>query len=144
MRVYPGPHFFCYEGAVTFKPTMFIVCSSLHLKMVVNKLFLNMKIIPPLTAVITGFLFFSCNDSSTTVSENTRDSSLSYAEKKLAGYEKVRLTTDISKLTEKERQMIPLLIQAAQIMDDLYWQQSPFYERENGSLPSDPRDRRCP
>ena len=51
------------------------------------------------------------------------DSSQSYIEKNLSGYVKVRLTTDLSKLTEKEKQMIPLLMQAAQIMDDLYWHQ---------------------
>jgi hypothetical protein len=51
-------------------------------------------------------------------------SSQSYIEKNLAGYAKVKLTADLSKLSEKEKQMIPLLIQASQIMDDLYWQQS--------------------
>ena len=40
---------------------------------------------------------------------------------RLAKYTPVRLTADLSRLTEKERQMIPLLIEAAQAMDDIFW-----------------------
>ncbi|MEI8173342.1 MAG: Zn-dependent hydrolase [Deltaproteobacteria bacterium] len=36
----------------------------------------------------------------------------------------VKLTTDLSALTEKEKQMIPILIDIAQIMDELYWEQT--------------------
>ena len=36
----------------------------------------------------------------------------------------VRLTTDLTKLTEKEKQMIPILIEIAKIVDDLYWEQT--------------------
>ena len=36
----------------------------------------------------------------------------------------VKLTTDLSKLTEKEKQMISILFDVAQIMDDLYWEQT--------------------
>ena len=72
-----------------------------------------------------NFFFASCSDHGRTSAEvsDKNDSSQSYIEKNLSGYVKVRLTTDLSKLTEKEKQIIPLLIQAAQIMDDLYWQQ---------------------
>lgn len=45
-------------------------------------------------------------------------------QKKLAEFATFKLTTDLSKLSDKEKKMIPLLIQAAQIMDELYWQQS--------------------
>ena len=68
-------------------------------------------------------MIFSCNNAGLPTVANTQDSSQSYIEKNLAGYEKVRLTTDVSKLTVNEKQMIALFIQAAQIMDDLYWQQ---------------------
>ncbi len=49
-------------------------------------------------------------------------------------YEEFTLTTDISKLTDKEKQMIPILIQAADIMDDIYWQEAfgdktPLFQR---------------
>jgi len=35
-----------------------------------------------------------------------------------------KLTTDLSVLTEKEKQMLPLLFEAAQIMDELFWKQT--------------------
>jgi hypothetical protein len=44
--------------------------------------------------------------------------------KKVSQFAMVKLTTDISKLTENEKQMIPLLIEIAQIMDELYWMQT--------------------
>ena len=42
---------------------------------------------------------------------------------KLAQYTPVRLTADLNALSERERRMIPLLIEAAQQMDSIFWQQ---------------------
>jgi hypothetical protein len=42
---------------------------------------------------------------------------------KLAQYTPVRLTADLGGLSERERRMIPLLIEAAQEMDTIFWQQ---------------------
>ncbi len=42
---------------------------------------------------------------------------------KLAQYTPVRLTADLGALSERERRMIPLLIQAAQEMDTIFWQE---------------------
>ena len=39
-------------------------------------------------------------------------------------YATVRLTADLSHLNEQQQQMIPLLIEASSIMDDLYWLQA--------------------
>jgi hypothetical protein len=39
-------------------------------------------------------------------------------------YTTVRLTTDMSQLSERERQMLPLLIEAARDMDRAYWKQA--------------------
>ncbi|HKX56347.1 MAG TPA: Zn-dependent hydrolase [Xanthomonadales bacterium] len=39
-------------------------------------------------------------------------------------YATVRLTADLSHLTENQRKMIPLLIEASAIMDELFWKQS--------------------
>lgn len=57
-------------------------------------------------------------------------------------YATVRLTTDLSHLTDQQRKMIPLLIQAAKIMDDLFWQQT-YGDKEAflGSI-SNARERR--
>jgi hypothetical protein len=39
-------------------------------------------------------------------------------------YATVRLTADLGHLTDGQKQMVPLLIQASKIMDDLYWLQA--------------------
>jgi hypothetical protein len=43
---------------------------------------------------------------------------------KLAKYTPVELTTDLSRLSDKQKQIIPLLIEAADIMDELFWYQA--------------------
>jgi len=43
---------------------------------------------------------------------------------RLAKYTSFQLTADLSVLSENERQMIPLLIEAAQAMDDAFWLQA--------------------
>jgi len=45
-------------------------------------------------------------------------------QKKVDEYVKVDLTSNINHLSEKEKQMLPLLFEVAQIMDELYWKQS--------------------
>ncbi len=52
------------------------------------------------------------------------DAAASPLARKLAQYTPVRLTADLGGLTEKERQMIPLLIEAAEVMDTIFWQQA--------------------
>ncbi|MES2829045.1 MAG: Zn-dependent hydrolase [Bacteroidota bacterium] len=52
-----------------------------------------------------------------------RDSLQRYVDERLGIYEKVKLTTNINALSSSERQILPLLIQAAQVMDELYWKQ---------------------
>ncbi len=56
--------------------------------------------------------------------ETTDAAALSAPPSRFDIYATVRLTADLSHLTDAQRKMIPLLIQAAQIMDDLYWQQT--------------------
>lgn len=52
------------------------------------------------------------------------DSLQKYVDSRLAIYEKVKLTTNLNSLTVSERKILPLLIQAAQIMDELFWKQA--------------------
>ncbi|HEX5043733.1 MAG TPA: hypothetical protein VFV75_12555 [Candidatus Polarisedimenticolaceae bacterium] len=46
------------------------------------------------------------------------------AKDKLAAYAPVRLTTDLAALSENDRKMLPLLIEAAQAMDEVFWLQA--------------------
>jgi len=57
-------------------------------------------------------------------------------------YATVRLTSDLSHLSDSQKQMVVLLIDAAKIMDDLFWQQA-YGDKEEllGSI-ADPKERR--
>lgn len=59
-----------------------------------------------------------------TSSNKNLDSLQEYVSQRLPIYEKVRLSTDLNLLTPNERQVLPLLIEAAQIMDELFWKQA--------------------
>ncbi|QJR80303.1 Zn-dependent hydrolase [Alteromonas pelagimontana] len=48
-------------------------------------------------------------------------------------YRPVKLTTDLSRLSDNQKSMLSLLIDAAKIMDDLFWKQA-FYTNENAFL----------
>ena len=74
-----------------------------------------------LTASIV-FIITSCNShTGRQTSPLSREDSLLNV--KINEFVTVKLTTDLTKLSDKEKQMIPLLIDAAKIMDDLYWEQ---------------------
>lgn len=55
---------------------------------------------------------------------SAEDSLQKYVDERLAIYETVKLTTNVNDLTVNERKILPLLIQAAKIMDDLFWKQA--------------------
>jgi hypothetical protein len=61
------------------------------------------------------------SSASTTTSEGSPRSDVA---RRLAGYTTVRLSPDLSVLTDQERRMIPLLIDAAKAMDEVYWIQT--------------------
>jgi hypothetical protein len=57
-------------------------------------------------------------------------------------YATVRLTADLSSLDERQKQMIPLLIEASKIMDELYWLQAVGNKDDLLASIDDPRERR--
>lgn len=76
-----------------------------------NKLWL------PLVALIT---LVSCQQKSTKMYVASHPD----LQQKVNEFIPVKLTTDLSQLTDKEKQMLPLLYEAAGIMDDLFWKQA--------------------
>ncbi|MFZ4563937.1 MAG: dipeptidyl-peptidase 3 family protein [Bacteroidales bacterium] len=48
---------------------------------------------------------------------------------KINEYASVKLTTDLTKLSAKEKQMIPMLIEVAKIIDGIYWEQTVGYKK---------------
>ncbi len=72
-----------------------------------------------LTLSVLGLVFLfsvSC--------KNNKKETVSPLQDKVSEFAKVKLNCDLSQLTIKERQMIPFLIEAAKIMDDLFWKQT--------------------
>ena len=76
----------------------------------------------PLALVIA--LWSSCKQKTGTDNAAVDTTNMSPMQKKVNEYAVVKLTTDLSKLTEKEKQMIPILIEVAQVMDDIFWLQT--------------------
>jgi hypothetical protein len=67
---------------------------------------------------LIGLLFSQCT---TPQKEEETSTELTPMQEKVAIYKNVKLTTDISQLSENEKQMIPLMIEASKIMDELFW-----------------------
>lgn len=90
----------------------------------------------PIAAAIAGlFLLGACSKSTeTTQTESTQtpvvtEQSLLVDKARLSIYHPVDLTSDLSHLSENQKQMLSLLIDASQIMDDLFWQQAFFEDK---------------
>ena len=92
---------------------------------------MNMKIGTYLsTGLITLISFAGCTNRSETKSTPESDSLKIYVADRLPIYEKVKLTSDLTNLSESDRKMIPLMIEAAKIMDELFWKQA-YPERDS-------------
>ena len=76
----------------------------------------------PLALVIA--LWSSCKQKTGADNAANDTTNMSPMQKKVNEYAVVKLTTDLSKLTEKEKKMIPILIEVAQVMDDIFWEQT--------------------
>lgn len=67
----------------------------------------------------------SCSNNTNAVKGSEGSDSLqAYVAERLPIYAKVKLSTDVQKLSENERKVLPLLIRAAQVMDELFWKQT--------------------
>jgi hypothetical protein len=71
--------------------------------------------------VITLFSY-SCNQANE--QEQTDEPEMTEMEKKVNEFASFKLTTDLTKLTEKEKQMLPILFEAAEMMNELFWIQA--------------------
>ncbi len=76
--------------------------------------------------IASCILALSCNTKTETKETKSEkmNSFDSIANERIGIYETVKLTSDLSKLKPYERQILPLLIEAAQIMDGLFWKQA--------------------
>ncbi|MBW6535535.1 MAG: Zn-dependent hydrolase [Mariniphaga sp.] len=74
-----------------------------------------------LSVVLMAALFYGCT--SAPKKENKAEAN-NEMKNKVEEFAPFRLTTDLSVLTENEKKMLPLLLEAAQIMDDIFWTQA--------------------
>jgi hypothetical protein len=74
-----------------------------------------------LAIIIASSLITGCGGGASDEAAQKHDSLM---KAKVAEFSTVKLAYDVSALTENERQMISLMIEAANIMDDLFWEQT--------------------
>lgn len=81
-----------------------------------------------MTFILLGSMIYalgSCSaDAESSDEMETQDSTALAMQALLGKYTSVKLTTDMAALSASERQMIPLLIEVAKIMDSLFWQEA--------------------
>ena len=68
--------------------------------------------------VVIALLMFSC---SSTSNKDTKMTVSQEIKKKSDEFVSFKLTTDLNVLTEKEKMMLPLLLEAAKLMEEIYW-----------------------
>jgi len=66
---------------------------------------------------LVALFFFACETTTTNQEEETTDNQPSLLDK----YTSVRLTTDMNVLSDNHKKIIPILVEAAKIMDGLFW-----------------------
>jgi hypothetical protein len=74
--------------------------------------------------LLAACLLLSCaenKNNQTQLMHTPKDTVASNLDKRLGNYVPVRLSADLSGLSDQEKRMIPLLIEASKIMDELFW-----------------------
>ena len=79
-----------------------------------------MKKLLMISIAIAMIAFFACNGGEKKEKEQKTET-LSQMQKKVKEFASFTLKADMSKLSEKEKQMLPYLFDAAKIMNDIYW-----------------------
>jgi hypothetical protein len=83
------------------------------------------KIFIVIAIIAASLFFYGCKKKSETLKPSkVEDMELTDIQKKLGKYINVKLTADVSALTSKEKQILPLLFEAAAIADELFWEQA--------------------
>jgi len=67
---------------------------------------------------------FSCSNTSKKETKQDKMEVNQEIKNKADEFASFKLTTDLSVLSEKEKQMLPLLFEAAKIMDDIFWMEA--------------------
>lgn len=91
----------------------------------------------PIAAAVAGlFMLTACSKSADTTQtqtakpETAAEQTLLVDESRLSIYHGVDLTSDLSHLSDNQHKMLSLLIDASEIMDDLFWKQAFFDDKD--------------
>lgn len=90
----------------------------------------NKTVLYILGCTLIGSTLSSCTSNPPKTTQHTekhntaKDSLQQYVDQRLDIYKTVSLTTNLNALTPGDRKILPLLIEAAQIMDELFWKQT--------------------
>ena len=84
-----------------------------------------------LTALASSLLFAGCSEPQSPQSTTqTTAPELLVNDSRLGIYHQVQLTADLSHLSDNQKQMLSKLIDASEIMDDLFWKQAFFGDKK--------------
>ncbi|MCF6240787.1 MAG: Zn-dependent hydrolase [Bacteroidales bacterium] len=83
-----------------------------------------MKKILVFSSLFILLAFMACNNQNNKQKDEKTEKTVSEMQKKVDAFAHFTLTADVSGLTDKEKQMLPLLFEAAKIMDDIFWQEA--------------------
>lgn len=84
--------------------------------------------------------FTSCKEKATKEKQCCKKEHVSPLQEKVNAYAEVELKTDISVLTEKEKQMLPILIEVSEIMEEIFWKDAIGDKTEYLSKLTDPAE----
>ena len=73
--------------------------------------------------LLVSLLAFACT-TKTTKETSKKTMNIEEIKQKAEEFASFRLTTDLSVLSDKEKQMLPLLFEAAKLMEDIYWMEA--------------------
>ena len=75
---------------------------------------------------ISAFFILACNNApeQSTAEATAETNEPSEMDQNLAKYVPVKLTTDVEALSDKQKEMVKILIEAGKIMDGLFWQEA--------------------
>ncbi len=74
--------------------------------------------------IFTSVFFFACNPVEETAEKISSEATTSEIDKLLSKYTTFKLEADLSSLSANDRKMIPLLIDAGEVMNELFWFES--------------------
>jgi hypothetical protein len=82
------------------------------------------------SVVMVSLLLNACSEPTPQGKNDVKESALLVEQDRLKIYRPVTLTADLSALSDNQKAMLGRLIDAAKIMDDLFWQQAFYVDKE--------------